>query len=195
MTARYLNSDHWSEISRGHMFEAVIYYPSDTKRPLTFFIPDEDNKNRGSVISSIGDFKAKEINGRKRAVVQQAIVGMKPRKVLILSNDEFNASTDFEFVQVAPIMSIDDKDKSKQWYLLTKNDEHPAFVYLSEEITGRECYIDISEIMSIHKSMLLSKIKCLPVDRIKVVEDNILECLDLGFIEDQQDISVSDKVI
>jgi len=195
VTARYLNTDYWSEINRGHLFEAVIYYPSDTKRPLTFFVPDVDNRNRGSVVASIGDFKAKEVNGRFGAVEQQAIVGMKPRKVLILSNDTINVSTEFEFVQVAPIMSIDDKDKSKHWYNKTKNDEHPAFVYLSAEITGRECYIDISEIMSIHKSMLLSKIKCLPISRLKIVEDNILECLDLGFIDEQQDISVSNKVV
>lgn len=195
MTIRYLDTDNWYEINRGHLFEAVIYYPSDTKRPLTFFIPDENNRSRGSVVASIGDFKAKEINGRMRAVEQQAIVGLKPRKVLILSNDDFNMSAEFEFVQVAPIMSIDDKDKLKNWYTKTKNDEHPAFVYLPAEVTGRECYIDISEITSIHKSMLLSKLKALTDERLRVVEDNILECLALGFIEEQQDISISNKVI
>ena len=190
MTIRYVNSDNWSEINRGYLFEAVIYYPSDTKRPLTFFVPDENNKNRGSIVDSIGDFRAKEINGKMRAVEQQAIVGLKPRRVLILSNDSFNMSPEFEFVQVAPIMSINDKDRLKPWYTKIKNDEHPAFVYLPGEITGRECYVDISEIMSIHKSMLLIKSNCLPIGRLKIVEDNILECLDLGFIEEEQDISV-----
>jgi len=195
LTVRYLNVDNWSEINRGHLFEAVIYYPSDTKRPLTFFIPDEDNRSRGSVVASIGDFNAKEINGRMRAIEQHAIVGLKPRKVLILSNDSFNVSPEFEFVQVAPIMSIEDRDRLKQWYIKAKNDDHPAFVYLPVEITGKECYVDISEIMSIHKSMLLSRIKALTTERLKIVEENILECLDLGLIEDQQDISISSKAI
>jgi hypothetical protein len=30
---------------------------------------------------------------------------------------------------------------------------------------------------------------------LKIVEENILECLDLGFIEDQQDISIINKVV
>jgi hypothetical protein len=38
---RFLDRDNWTEIKRGHVFDAVSYYNTDTRRPLTFFIPEE----------------------------------------------------------------------------------------------------------------------------------------------------------
>ncbi|WP_339199801.1 hypothetical protein [Aeribacillus sp. FSL k6-2211] len=36
----FLNKENWKQIERGYEFEAAILYPSDTKRPLSFFIPE-----------------------------------------------------------------------------------------------------------------------------------------------------------
>lgn len=191
MPDNFLNKSNWDKILRGYIFEAVIFYPSDTKRPLLFFIPEEGNKNKGSLVTKIGNFEPNEKDGKKFAIEQQVVVGLKPRRVLLLSNDDLNKSTEFEYVQVAPIMTISPKDKIKSWYLKTKQDEHPVFVYLADSITGKECYIDISEIMSIHKTTLLERKEKLPDERMLVVEDNILECLALGLIESEEQEEIS----
>lgn len=187
MSTFYINNDNWNEIKRGFLYEAAMFYPSDTDREskLKFFVADEDNANRGSIVEDIGNFNPNKVEGRIVNLEQRILVTLKTRKVVIISSDKMNESKEIEFVQVAPIMSISDYDKKKTWYRKTVNDRHPAFVYIPEKVTGRECYVDISEIMSIHKGMLQRRVKAVPEDRMLVIEENILECLDLGLIEEE----------
>lgn len=193
MSGNFLNNKGWTDILRGYLYDAAMFYPSDTKRPLDFFIPDDDNDSRGTLIKDIGDFRPVQVDGKFRATEQKIIVTLKPRKVLVITNDELCQNENIEFVHIAPIMSIYDRDKSKGWYQKAVNDQHPFFVYLPKNITGRECYIDISEVASIHKSMLLRKLNRLPQERLEIVEETIIQWLDLGVYEEEIEIEKSDK--
>jgi hypothetical protein len=193
VSLRYLNKDNWTEIQRGFIFEAIMFYPSDTKRPLTFFIPDAGSPDKGSAVQAVGNFNAQKVNGIFQAVEQKAIVTLKPRKVVILSNDVLNQEEEFEFIQVAPIMSLTQRDKSKDWFKMVQNDTHPIFVYLDSSITGKECYVDLSETMSIHKGTLLRKLNEVPEPRLTVIEEHLAECLSLGYVEEEDDVIPIDE--
>lgn len=184
--SNFLRRDSWREIERSYIFDAAIFYPSDTKRPLKFFVPSEEDENKGTLITAIGDFKPKHVDGRWQAIEQQVVVNLKPRKVVVLSNNEINHNEEFEYILVAPIMSVHEHDKKKSWYQRMKADNHPFFLHLPETVTGRECYVDLSELTSIHKGMLLNKLNCVPDERLDVLHELLSECLDLGIISEDE---------
>lgn len=184
-----MDSKNWNEIKRGYFYEAALFYPSDTERPLRFFLPDVDDPSRGSIVKDAGNFEMRKIEGRLVNIEQYIIVTLKTRKVVVLSNDTLNSSDEIDFVQIAPIMSVSEKDKTKQWYKKMIANNHPAFVFIPQHVTGKECYVDISEMTSIHKGMLQRRSKQVPEEYMQVIEDNILECLDLGLIEDDEQIT------
>lgn len=186
LSGDFLNKENWGNISRGFVFDAAMFYPSDTQRPLEFFVPDMDNQRYGTLVNDIGDFSPKMIEGRHQAVEQKVVITLKPRKVIVVTNNDLNHNGEFEYIHVAPTMSIHPKDKDKPWYQKVIKDEHPFFVYLPENITGKEAIVDISQIISIHKSMLLRKGIEIPPDRLDLIEQTIMECLDLGLYEEEE---------
>ncbi|WP_068794192.1 type II toxin-antitoxin system PemK/MazF family toxin [Brevibacillus laterosporus] len=193
MNADFSDKRNWRNIERGFLFEAAMIYPSDMERPLLFFIPDGTSPNHGKLVKSLGDFRPQKTTEGYVALEQKIVMNVKPRRVLILSDNTLNKSEEFEFVQIAPVMSISRRDQSKAWYQKTIEDDHPAFIYLPREITGKECYVDVSEIMSIHKSLLLMKKNKVPNGRMQVVEDAIIECLGLGLIPETDATTISSE--
>lgn len=143
---KFLDKSNWSEIRRGWMYEAAI--PFVGKRPLDFFIPDPNDQYRGTVIGKNGDFRPSEI--------QQVVVRLKPRKVVVVSQDKNNSNNAIHNITVAPISSIEPEEREKDWYKLAVEGTHPFFVYLPEEVTGKECFVNVSSITTIHKNLLLN---------------------------------------
>lgn len=166
---KFLDQSNWSEIRRGLMYEAAI--PFVGKRPLDFFIPDPDNQYRGTVVGKNGDFRPSEI--------QQVVVRLKQRKVVVVSQDSNNTNNAIHNITVAPISSIEPHERDKEWYKLAVNGTHPFFVYLPEDITGKECFVNVSSITTIHKNLLLNSKQDLS-DYMPTVDDRLEYYLSLG---------------
>ncbi|MGG4412155.1 type II toxin-antitoxin system PemK/MazF family toxin [Niallia taxi] len=178
--SNFLNKREWDKIERGYEFEAATPYPSDTKRPLSFFVPDSKDPTLGKVVSSTGDFSPSRSGGARE---QQIIMTIKPRKVVVISSDEINRNSDFEYILVAPINTIKPYEKEREWYKKLIKDEHPIFTYLPKGDLDR--YVDLSQSMSIHKTLLLKKYRAVSEDRMDVLDDNLVQCLSLGIIEEE----------
>ena len=183
--SEFLEKTNWHKIKRGSEYDAALIYPSDTKRPLSFFEPNNNNNPlEGKIVRGIGDFSANFVEGKPQASVQQIVMQIKPRKVVVLSNDEINESPLYEYIQVAPINTIKDHERQKEWYKLLKEDGHPIFAYIPN---GRlERYVDLSQTMSIHKSLLLKYHKKVNEDRMEIIEDTLLQLYSLGLFEDEE---------
>jgi mRNA-degrading endonuclease toxin of MazEF toxin-antitoxin module len=181
----FLTKQSWGDIERGFEYNAAMFYPSDTKRPLSFFIPESEGSNKGEIKNHIGDFKPIIVNGKHQAKEQLVVMTIKTRRVVVLSNDEINQESGFEYILVAPINTIKPNERSKDWYSKLKEDEHPIFSYLPNGEYER--YVDLSQTVSIHKSLLLKKHNQVNSDRMEVIENNLLQCLSLGIIEDETD--------
>ncbi|MGE7673224.1 type II toxin-antitoxin system PemK/MazF family toxin [Lysinibacillus sp. NPDC094403] len=177
----FLNKTSWEDIERGYEYEAAIFYPSDSKRPLSFFIPDAEGSTNGKILKSIGDFQPIREDGKTYAKEQMVVMTIKPRKVVILSSNDINKNTDFEYILVAPVNTVKPHEKAKAWYDLLIKDEHPIFTYIPKGSNDR--YVDLSQIASIHKSLLLKKHGEVHPERMEVLENNLLQCLSLGIIE------------
>lgn len=178
----FLEKVSWKYIERGYEYEAAMLYPSDTKRPLSFFISENEDSNKGEIVDSIGDFNPIRVNGRLQAKEQKVVVTVKPRRVVVLTDNEINKLEDFEYILVAPINTIKEHEKRKDWYSKLKDDEHPIFTYVPNGNIER--YVDLSQTVSIHKSLLLHKKQEIAPDRMVVLEENLLQCLSLGIIEE-----------
>lgn len=180
----FLNTKLWKNIERGYEFEAAMLFPSDTKRPLSFFIPEELGSSKGEIRNSVGDFKPIKVGEKFKAREQMVVMTIKPRRVVVLSSNEINQDEYFEYILVAPINTVKPHEKEKNWYKLLKEDEHPIFTYVPN-IKG-DRYIDLSQIVSIHKSLLLRKYEEVAIERMDVLEANLLQCLSLGIIEEDE---------
>lgn len=192
---RYLDKNFWSEIERGYEFDAaMLYSPSDTTRPLTFFIPTSEDGLIGRLEQKTGDFSPIKVDGKFRAVEQLVATPIKPRKVIIMSDNQINQSQDFDYIIVCPIFTIYDEDKSKPWYKLVKADKHPFFIYLPKTVRKQEKhdilerYVDISQMISIHKGILLKKQNQVPTDRMQLIEDNLIVMLSLVDEEENEQV-------
>lgn len=150
----FLSKESWENIERGFEFQAALFY--NKKRPLSFFVPDSEGSNKGEIKNSIGDFSPVEIDGKYRANEQFVVMTFKPRNVILLTSDDINKSEEYQYVLVAPINTIKEYEKSKDWYSILKDDEHPIFTYLPKGSLER--YVDLSQTVSIHKSLLLKKL-------------------------------------
>ncbi|WP_336784137.1 hypothetical protein [Paenibacillus illinoisensis] len=172
----FMDKSKWSLIKKGWIFEAAVPYVGE--RPLDFFIPDKKDSFRGKVVRGTSVALSEDFTEGGNTVYQ-VVLDLKPRKVVVLSNDELNSSETQLDVMVAKFYSITDKDKSESWYELAVNGTHPFFVYLGQEVTGRECIIDLSTITTIHKNMLLEE-KLDITSIMPVIESKIQYCFDLG---------------
>lgn len=183
-TSRYMNKDHWGEIQRGHVYEAaMLYSPSDTSRPLKFFKPNESDNTKGSVVEEIGDFGPIEIDGELKAKEQYVVIGVKSRKVIVISNDKINQDPNWDYIMVVALFTVDQSFKQRADYQAMLNDDHPYFVYCPKKlINGKtiERYADISQLISVHKGVLIHKVEPLPPDRLELIEDLIIENMNLS---------------
>lgn len=80
-------------MKRGYFYQAAMYYLSDMEQPLRFIEPNENGTF--SIVRRIENFQPREIGGRKRAVEQNVVVTVKPRQVIVLSQNRH-----FEYVQM-----------------------------------------------------------------------------------------------
>lgn len=188
---RFLDRDNWSEIKRGHVFDAVSYYNTDTRRPLTFFIPDETQQEgqpiTGKLVESVGDFESVEIDGVMKSPEHKVVVGMKQRRVVVLSNNRFSQDSSYEYIYVAPIMSVHDKDRGKKWYDKMIHDDHPMNIYVPRRDDGYERYISLAQITSIHKGSLLRNVhEEIHEERLALVGSHLNYILDLGLMEPEE---------
>lgn len=183
-STRYMLKSNWHEIERGHVFEAaMLYSPSDTNRPLYFFEEDAPNSTTGSVVQRTGDFAPKKIGGVYAAKQQKLVIGIKPRRVVVVSSNKINKNRDFEYIMVAPVFTIKPEDEKKAGYQKILDDDHPYFVYFPRTAAGGKLikrYIDISQLISIHKGILLEKKEIVPADRMELLEDLLIENMDLS---------------
>lgn len=173
--AKFLNKANWHEIKRGWIFEAAIPYTGE--RPLEFFLPDPGDDMRGTIKKNNGNFFAGE--------VQKVILGLKQRKVIVISNDDICSNNNFYDITVAPLYSIYESDKKVEWYKEAVEGSHLFFAYFPEKVTGRECVVDLSNIITINKNMLLSR-KIDATDYIADIEKKMEYCLQLGVYKKQQ---------
>lgn len=180
---RYMDPKNWGDIERGYVFDAAMLYHS--KRPLKFFVPDDDDANRGRLVDANGDFSPVMIDGSPRAREQQVVVTVKPRKIIVLSTDLINKSSDFEYIHVAPLFSISKEDREKSWYPLVKEDRHVTFLLVPGR-KGYERYADLSQMTSIHKGLLLNRQEKVGEDRMEQVNDMLLNILELGILQEVQ---------
>ncbi|WP_335871947.1 type II toxin-antitoxin system PemK/MazF family toxin [Bacillus sp. 2205SS5-2] len=171
----FIDSNNWYLIERGFFFQAAMSYYSDQEQPLRFLKRDEE----GNLIieRENGNFDPVIIDGRPRAVEQDIVITVKPRQVIILSNNILNKSKDYDYVQVAPIMGLKERDLVKNWYQDLINDSHIGFAYIPRGLYGIE--VDLTQITTIHKSMLLKKQTKVPEDRMKFIDSHIAELLDM----------------
>lgn len=186
----FLNRDNWNVIERGRVFDAVSYYNTDTRRPLTFFIPNETQQDgqpiTGKLVESPGDFEPVMVDGVLKSPEHKVVVGMKQRRVVVLSNNQFSQNNSYEYIYVAPIMSVHpEKDHGKKWYERMIQDEHPTNIYIPNE--GYERYISLAQITSIHKGSLLRNVyETISEERLSLVGSHLNYILDLGLMEPEE---------
>lgn len=175
---KFLDPNNWSLIKRGWIYEAAV--PFIGERPLDFFIRDDNDAYRGTVVSL-----SKNFDGPGES--HEVVLGLKPRKVVVISSDNLNQKPDHFDVTVAKIYSIYEEDKFEQWYKDAFDGTHPFFAYLPKEVTGRECVVDLSSIESIHKNMLLED-KCDAASYMPAIDSKMEYCLSLGMHKTHQSI-------
>jgi uncharacterized protein YifN (PemK superfamily) len=187
---RFIDRSNWKEIKRGHVFDAAMFYNSDTKRPLTFFVPDETQVEgepvTGKLVPGNGDFTPiYDDDDTPKSQEHRVVVGMKNRRVVVVTNDFFNQNESYQYIYVAPIMSVKDKDKEKKWYEKMIRDEHPTFVFVPSS-EGSERYVNITQVMSIHKGTLLRNVhEVIGSDRMIAINNSLIDCFDLGLVEEE----------
>lgn len=152
-----------------------MYYLSDTEQPLRFLKSESDNTY--TVEKRNGNFDPIFIDGVPRAVEQDIVITVKPRQVIVLSNNKLNQSTDFHYVQVAPVLGISPVNAESGWYQDLVNDKLTGFAFIPKGKYGVE--VDLTQISTIHKSMLLKKQAEVPINRMEFIDSHILELLDL----------------
>jgi len=185
-STRYMDSNNWGEIERGWVFEAaMLYSPSDTYRPLSFFRPDEDNPDRGSIVYEFGDFAPKKdpVTGEYQQEENRSVViGIKPRKVIVLSNNIINHSKEWKYIMVAPMFRTYEYES---FFDDVISGRHPYFAYFPkvEHGTTLHRHVDVSQTISIHKGVLLERKEKVPELTMELIEELLIENMSLGSIE------------
>jgi len=180
---KFLDQKNWSNIKRGWIYEAAIPYTGE--RPLDFFIPDPDCPYRGTIVGRNGEFRPKETH--------YVVLGLKQRKVVVVSNDDICNDINRFDVTVAPIYTIYDEDKREQWYNDVISGNHLFYSYLPKHVTGRECVVDLSNLVTIGKNMLLNDKKDIS-DYMKDINEKMEYCLQLGIYKKRQEI-IEDEAV
>jgi len=174
--------DNWKDIEKQYIFEAWVPFVSD--RPLQFFVPREGCEKEGFLTDIIDD--------NTPSSQHQIVSDLKRRKVVVLTSDELSKSLTFPDVLVAKIITVKEHHRQQDWYRLLLRDEHPLAVYLPKSITGEECYINMAQITTIGKKLLIEKQQLLPADRMEIVEQRYEEIADLGVIKLDSEIAINE---
>lgn len=185
MTDLFIDQEHWDKIKRGHVYDCVFYYNSDTKRPLTLFVPHEEQIEGEPVTGKLVPTTSFEAvlteDGDQKAQEHQVVVRAKRRRVVVLSNDIFSSNPGYETVFIAPIITLHNKDGNLYQKLL--NDLHPTSVFVPGE-DGYERYIALAQIQSVHKSSLLQmRREVIHPERMGIISEKIDFVLNLGLLE------------
>lgn len=180
--SHYTNPANWTDFQYGHIFEAVVPYVPE--RPGLFYKPHPTQRNTGTITSSLGNFS--------NASEQQMVTTLKRRKVLILSENEIVQDSTMRDITVAKIYSVKPTDRNQHWYQLLISDQHPFFIRLDSSVTGVECFVNISTVTAIGKTMMLDKKMPVPAERMTLVGQRITEYIGLGLMnKDAEDDSDS----
>lgn len=171
----FINPKNWKDINRGYFYQAAMYYLSDTEQPLRFIKKNADDTF--NIEKRHGDFSPIKMDGVKRAVEQDIAITVKPRQVIVVSNDIMNKNPNFEYIQVLPVLGVYQSNTKKPWYQRLISDQLPGFAFIHKGQYGVK--VDITQISSIHKSMLLEKQSMVPTERMEFIESQMLEVLDL----------------
>lgn len=184
---RYSDRSNWKDIEKQMIFEAWVPYVSD--RPLDFFIPFKtDDKNPPSALHKRSEgFITDIIEDNSNFSAHLVVTPLKRRKVVILSRDEVCQSYDDDEVLIAKIVSVKKWMRSLPWYSDLVNGSHQWFVHLPESETGVESYINMSQIMTIGKKMLISQHSLLDPERMKMVESRYMYSVALGLIKGESE--------
>ncbi|WP_237690735.1 PemK-like protein [Paenibacillus caui] len=179
---KYSDYDQWSEISKQYIFEAWVPFVPD--RPLDFFVHNEGSVTEGFITSVIDD--------RTVYSIHKAVIPLKRRKVVILTADSLCKDKYYPDILVAKIVSIKDHHRDQEWYKLLVQDKHALFVHLPAEITGEESYINMAQVTSIGKKLLIEKKNILSAGRMQLVERRHKECIDLGVIKTEIEEAINE---
>jgi len=174
--SRFINPENWRDIERGYFYQAAMYYLSDTEQPLKFLVSDDDGvlsieERNGNFAPIVDD------NGRKKAVEQTVIITVKPRQVVVLSNNVVISQINSNIFKLPRFLDCQQKNVNTNWYNDLVSDMLEGFAYIPNRNYGVE--VDLTQISTIHKSMLLEKQSKVPTDRMEFIESQILEVLDL----------------
>ncbi|WP_410514711.1 PemK-like protein [Paenibacillus sp. BR2-3] len=179
---KFSDYDEWSGIQKQNIFEAWVPFVPD--RPLDFFVHNEGSENEGFITSIIND--------TSKLSTHNVVIPLKRRKVVILTSDKLCADIYYPDVLVAKIVTIKDHHCTQDWYKLLLADKHSLFVRLPKEITGEESYINMAQVTSIGKKLLIQKKYILPAERMQLVERRHKECIDLGVIKNDTESAASE---
>lgn len=178
----YSDENKWNDIEKQAIFEAWV--PFIANRPLPFFIPYADEGTQdihsgkrveGFVTNIIGD----DSLNSSHLVVNK----LKRRKVVVLSRDEVCQNRNMPEILVARIYSVKDYQRYAPWYEGLLNGKHEWFVHLPAEITGKESYINMTQVMPIGKNLLIQKHDMLSTYHMAEVEARYEYGVDLGVIK------------
>lgn len=78
------------------------------------------------------------------------MITVKPRQVIIISENKLNKSKQFEYVQVVPVLGISKKDTLKPWYKKLREDHLVGFAFIPFGKYGTK--VDLTQLTTIHKS-------------------------------------------
>lgn len=172
----FIDPKTWKNIKRRYFYQAAMYYLSDTEQPLRFI--EKDSATTYKITRRPGDFRPKKIAERNRAVEQEIAITLKPRQVIVISNDQLNQREEFGYVQVLTVFSLTRRHSKKAWYQYLINDRHPGFVFIRRR-KGYGVSVDLTQVSIIHKSLLLKEQSKVPSERMHFIESRLLELLDL----------------
>lgn len=150
----FSNPDNYDSIQRGCFYLAVMpYHP---KAPVKIFVPDDQDPNRGRLVTDPAAFDP-DPNGMSPE--RFVIVTHKVRPVLVLQADGPNRSKSWKYVIVAPAYSFTDQDVGTGFYTRVRAGRMPGSLYIpAGVINDREGRVDLQDMLCIHKSMLRARI-------------------------------------
>lgn len=179
---KFMEPSTWGDIKRGWIYECAV--PFVGERPLTFLDRYPDDETKGIISVGNGEFRPN--------TMYEVILPLKQRKVVTISNDDICSNPDRFNVVIAPILSIHPKERTERWYKQAVDGEHPFFAYLPEEVTGRECIVVMSDVMTVHKTMLLNDKKDIS-EFMPILESKLEYCFQLGIHQKSIENDITDE--
>lgn len=184
--SRYEDHQYWSEIGKQQIFEAWV--PHVANRPMGFFVPFNDGQDiellqrEPYITKPIEGMVTNQIQDNSIFSEHLVVNKLKRRRVVILTGTEWCVDETYPVVNVAKIVSIKPDRKGTKWHQTVVNGDHPFFVHLPEEITGVESYINMAQVTTIGKKLLITKYGQMRADIMRSIEKTYNKIVDLGII-------------